>query len=296
MQSFFNLNNPVNTGAGVAEKILLAHKNWFVSIKSPGYYEQPGDDVVIKDTHIFKPGYGFISIALAPEKNSLDAKTIGDTLFQKLANELKVFIPGSYAELHEEIWQLMNQPLIVLIKDSNCPANMYYQLGTDCVAAYLAADFSTGTTKDGIKGYSATITNTSPKVFLYKGQIQYLFETGGIIARLTGFLLEDNTVNLDASTSTLIGDCEYKYEVFYNDINDNPQSIQLPITDYQGTFLLSDLINWNGAGFAVKLTITNNLGGMDYTRSSDVSDQQPLIMGGMDGGFSDGFDFNILIT
>lgn len=295
MLSFTNLTNPRNTGSGVAEKMLIAHKNWFQSIKSPGAWVNPGDDVVIKDTHIFKPGYGFISIALAPEKNSYDAKTIGDTLFQKLANEIKVQVPGSYAELHEEIAMLMNQPLIILIKDSNCPANMYYQIGTDCVAAYLAADFSTGTTKDGLKGYTVTITNTAEKVLLYEGDIQYQYETGGLIARLTG-TLEDTTVTLDASTSTTIGNVTYRYDVYYNDNQDNEQMITLPDDTDSATFDLALLEDWNQAGFAVKLTITNDLGGMDYTRSYDEEDQRPLIFGGFDEGFNEGFDFNILIV
>ena len=53
---------------------------------------------------------------------------------------------------------MLNKPLIALSKDADCAADLYYQLGCDCVFAYLTADFSTGTTKDGVKGYSAKIS------------------------------------------------------------------------------------------------------------------------------------------
>jgi hypothetical protein len=81
--------------------------------------------------------------------------------------EMKVFIPGSYADAHEMVANMINQPLIVLTKDSNCPAKMWYQLGCDCTSAYLKADFSTGTTKDGVKGYSGTISWQNSYIQLY---------------------------------------------------------------------------------------------------------------------------------
>ena len=119
---------------------------------------QKVDQVKVKTAHLFNVGRAFAKFLLAPEKNKLDAKTIGETGFNKLDQEASIFIPGSYAEVHEAVKNLLNTPLIVLVKDSQCGAHMYYQLGCDCVFAYLKGDFSTGTTKDGTKGYTCTIT------------------------------------------------------------------------------------------------------------------------------------------
>jgi hypothetical protein len=172
VKAYKNLKTPINTGTGVAEYILVANINDFVDggIQCPiaPFDGQPdGESVQIKVAHEFKPGRGFARINLAPDKNTLDGKTIGDKLFQKQDFSLKCLIPGSYADVHEQVANMINQGLIVLIKDSNCPANMWYQLGCDCTAAYMSADFSTGTTIAGLKGYTVDITWQNSYVQLY---------------------------------------------------------------------------------------------------------------------------------
>jgi hypothetical protein len=175
--TFKNLIEPQNVESGVAEKLLVAPVSFFTEggIQSPTPpYLFDGSEVVIFDDHIFLPGKAWIEIALPPGKNELNAKSIGDTGFVKFAQEIKCVIAGSYAVQHELIKNLLNIPLIALIKDSNCPANMYYQLGTSCVHAYLSTDFSTGTTKEGIKGYSARISANGEYVQLYQGSTESL--------------------------------------------------------------------------------------------------------------------------
>ena len=293
MYSFINLQNPLHTASGIAERVLIAPVDWFVSggIKSPGVWVDYGDEVTIKNNHVFKNGKGFVTIFLAPEKNSYDAKTIGDTGFQKFANEVKMMVAGSYADLHEEIFNLVGKPVIVLVKDSDCPADMWYQVGTECVAARISADFSTGSTKDGLKGYQLTISNTAEKVYLYEGDITYLGEVDPLIARITGNKV-GSAVTLDASASTVYGTTIYEYIVLYNDIDGLPSSITLAATGDSASFDTSELTDWNNEGFAIQLIITNEYT-TDTTRSSDVTDERPLIMGGFDEGFDAGFDFNI---
>lgn len=186
MYSFANLKEGINTYSGIAEKVLIAPVEWFTEagIKSPGVWAQKGDEVIIYDDHIFLPGKAFIECRLAPEKNDYKAKSFGDKGFTKFANEITALVPGSYALLHEFFYNIIGKAVIVLIKDANCPLNMWYQVGSDCVAARVSASFETGTTKDGIKGYTATITNTAEKVLLYAGEITVLDEvvipSGGI--------------------------------------------------------------------------------------------------------------------
>ncbi len=169
--AYKNLKAPINTGSGVADYVLLAPVSWFEEdgINCPvAPFTLPGDEVTVKVPHTFLAGKAFVKYALAPEKNQLDAKTIGDKGFQKLDQELKIFVPGSYAELHEAMKNWMNTPLIALTKDSNCSADMFYMLGCDCVFAYMSIDFSTGTTKDGVKGYTATVSYLGGSILLYK--------------------------------------------------------------------------------------------------------------------------------
>jgi hypothetical protein len=166
-----HLKTPKNTGSGVADFILFAPIVDFEDdgIKCPeAPFSAKGDEVTVKVPHVFKTGKGFVRILLAPEKNQLNGKTFGDLGFQKFGFEYDIFIPGSYAEVHEFAKNILNTPLIALGKDSECSADMWYQLGCDCVYAYMSLDFSTGTTKDGVKGYSGKITYNSSSMLLYK--------------------------------------------------------------------------------------------------------------------------------
>lgn len=167
---YANLKTPQNTGSGIADFVLLAPVSDFEEdgINCPvAPFTNPGDEVKIKVAHTFKSGRKFAKFLLAPQKNQLSTTTIGDLGFQKMDFELKIFIAGSYKEVHEAVKNILNTPLIVLIKDSNCSANMWYQLGCDCAYAWASFAFNTGTTIDGIKGYEGTIKYQSGYVQLY---------------------------------------------------------------------------------------------------------------------------------
>ena len=294
MYSFANLKDPIRTAPGIAERVLYALTDWFEDggIKGPGAWADYGDEVRIKASHVFKPGEGFIECTLAPEKNSYDAKTIGDTGLQKFANEAKLMLPGSYASLHEILFNLAGKPVIVLIQDSECqPAKMWYQLGTDCIPARISAEFATGSTKEGTKGYLLTVTNTAEKVLLYEGDITYPGEGAVLVARITGEVA-GSSVTLDASTSAIFGVTVYEYKVLFNDSNGDPQQVILPETGDNAAFDTAVLADWNGAGFAIVLTISNGVN-EDKTRTADITGDGPLQMGGFDEGFDTGFDFNI---
>jgi hypothetical protein len=101
--------------------------------------------------------YGFIKLQLAPQKNKHSIKVVGDLGSQKHNQEVDFFMAGSYAELHEQMAKMMNRPGITLIKDANCSADMYLQLGCDCQASWVSPEFESGTTKDGAKGYTGKI-------------------------------------------------------------------------------------------------------------------------------------------
>lgn len=174
--AYKNLKQPKNTQSGISDYVLIAPVYDFEEggIKCPAApFAAPGDEVKVKTAHVFKTDRGFAKFILAPEKNELNAKTIGDKGFNKLDQELTVFFPGSYAEVHEAIKNLLNTPLIALSKDADCGADLHYQLGCDCVYAYLTADFSTGTTVNGVKGYLGKITYAGG-ILLYTATIDYL--------------------------------------------------------------------------------------------------------------------------
>ena len=171
--AYKNLLSPVNTEGGISEFVLVAPVSDFASdgIKAPiAPFTNPGDEVVIKTDHTFTDNVkgGFVKFLAAPDKNSYDATPNGDKGFVKLTHVVTAFIPGSYAEVHETMKNLLNVPLIVLVKDSSCTANMYYQIGNACTAAYASPTFTSGTTADGTKGYNVTFEAKGGPVMIYK--------------------------------------------------------------------------------------------------------------------------------
>lgn len=178
--AFKNLNQPQNTDSGIADFALIAPVRDFEEngIKCPAApFTDPGDRVKIKQNHVFKDGKAFAKFLLAPESNQLEGTSIGDLGYKKLDQKATILVPGSYAELHEAAKEILNVPLIVLLKDSNCPANMYYQLGCDCVYAWASNSFGTGTTADGKKGYTIEISYKQGYIQLYTGAVNVLADT-----------------------------------------------------------------------------------------------------------------------
>lgn len=176
--AYKHLKTPQNTGSGVADSFLFAPVTAFAEdgIKCPVPPVPPAvptlaDLVTISADHAFLTGEGFIEVICAPFKNSLTATSIGEPGSQKFDEKLEVFVPGSDADLHGTLALLNNQPVVCLIKDSNCAANMYYQVGCDCVFAWATAEFTTGSNRDGQKGYKVTFSCPSDAIQIYKGAI-----------------------------------------------------------------------------------------------------------------------------
>jgi len=166
--AYDHLNEPRNTTSGVADSMLIAPLSAFQTLRCPeAPFTNPGDEVTIRRPHVFKANEGFIMVQLAPEKNNLALETIGNKGFQKFNENLNSFIAGSYKEVHEAIKNWMNKPHIVLIRDSKCEENLWYQVGCECEAAYLMAGFDTGNTAEGDKGYTCTWNVKSDYVALY---------------------------------------------------------------------------------------------------------------------------------
>lgn len=157
--AYTNLTKPRNTKSGIAESAWLAFMEDLATIQCPPATGTKEDRYTIKTAHVFKDvANKFMKFKLLPGKNNLGMQSAGDTGSQRLTSTAVIFIPGSYIEAHASVCDMINQPLLVLIKDAECAANQYYQLGCDCQGAYLSVNFTTGTTVDGVKGYEGTIT------------------------------------------------------------------------------------------------------------------------------------------
>jgi hypothetical protein len=158
---------------GVADQILFASMTDFDpagGLKCPA-----AGEVIISDDHEFVVDKGFIKLTCAPTKQKLTASITGETGNLKLMNKLEVFVPGSDKELHKLIKLVKNDQLVILVKDAECDAEQFYQLGCDCNGAFLDPEggWESGTTKDGVKGYKLAFSYPAGNVVLYQGVITY---------------------------------------------------------------------------------------------------------------------------
>ncbi len=173
--AYKNLVTPTNASSGISEFVLLAPAAWFTTIATPtAPFTNQGDSVTVTADHVFTTGKGFAKMQLAPRKNKFDLKTTGDLGLNKMVTDaIEFFVPGSYKEAHEQMGNLINTPLIVLVKDCDCKTETYYQFGCDCMFAWATVDFSTGYTHEGNKGYMGKIVFDNPH-FFYEGAITLL--------------------------------------------------------------------------------------------------------------------------
>ncbi|MBK7692122.1 MAG: hypothetical protein IPJ31_13795 [Bacteroidetes bacterium] len=174
--AYAHITAPGNTGSGVSDYLHFAPVSWFAvnGIQCPvPPYATLGDEVKVTADHTFLVTKGFLKAICAPSKNMISAATIGEQGSKKFMQKIECFLAGTKEELHATIAGLLNEPLVLLVKDSDCDAGNYYQVGCDCNFAYVeSAEFATGTLKDGQKGYKLTFEFPTEKILIYSGVVE----------------------------------------------------------------------------------------------------------------------------
>ena|SRR5690554_1294899 len=164
----------VNTG--MANAVFFAPTSYFEEdgIKGPttGSASTLENMTVISDDHVFKTGKGFIKLNCAPFKNELNASGIGEVGSMSLDQTINVNVLGNYAELHASMSLLLNEPCIVILGGVDCVDEPRTQLGTECVPTYVSSmEFTSGTLKDGQKGYAVSFNSVAGAIFSYEGDV-----------------------------------------------------------------------------------------------------------------------------
>lgn len=158
-----HLTTPGNVESGVKDHFFFAPASWFEILHCP-----PEDGIVIPYEHKFNAGKNWIKVLVSPNTGDVSASTIGEQGSKKFLKKHKGFVPGTKDTLHATMSGLVNEAIVLRIPDSDCPSGYSYQLGCDCVYAYCeSAEFTTGTQKDGHKGYQVEFHYPTDKVVLY---------------------------------------------------------------------------------------------------------------------------------
>lgn len=158
-----HLLEPGKTASGVQDHFFFAPVSWFETIQCP-----LADGIVIPEEHVFVSGKNWIKVNVSPNTGDVNASSIGEVGSKKFIKKYKGFVPGTKETLHASMAGLKNEPIILIVPDSDCPSGYRYQLGCDCVYAYCeSAEFTTGGLKDGRKGYMVEFTYPTEKINIY---------------------------------------------------------------------------------------------------------------------------------
>lgn len=162
-------------GSGISDYLLVAPVSSFTTIGCSPKNGTAPTDVVISADHVFNGTgtQGFIKIKMAQGAGEMMANFTGQAGSLKMTQEVKGFIPGSDKPLHSFFQNALNDEWVILVKDSSCSQEMYYQLGCDCNFAAIKGEggFGTGKLKDGTKGYTVTFEYVTEGIQVYEGAI-----------------------------------------------------------------------------------------------------------------------------
>lgn len=117
-----------------------------------------GDALTISAAHTFTAPKGFLSYACKTHSVTLKGTTVGEDSAQEMEWTGEFVILGDSASTQEQIQRLLNDDTISILKDAQCGANQFVQLGNDCVPPTFKVEFDGKTTKEGKKEYKITVT------------------------------------------------------------------------------------------------------------------------------------------
>lgn len=117
-----------------------------------------GDKLTIDTAHTFTAPKGFKEWACRTHSVTLKASTVGEDGAQELEYTAEFEILGDSASNQEQIQAILNDDVIVLLKEADCVAGQHVQLGNNCVSPTIKVEFDGKTTKEGKKLYKVSVT------------------------------------------------------------------------------------------------------------------------------------------
>lgn len=149
-----------NVHPGYDDAIYVAPRSAFLVLQEPVLPgAAPGDTVRITTAHTFGPTEGFIKIILQPDSAQANATLVGPKGAKRLKHAPQFSIQGDSAKLLEMIINLVNEDLILIYKDANCPGGQLIQYGCSCKPVQISeGEFTSSNTgeDDGQKAYVLT--------------------------------------------------------------------------------------------------------------------------------------------
>ncbi len=162
---------------GIAVEIFAAPKEWFETIQRPA-----ADDVVIAQSHVFKPGRSFLSIYNSLKSGEFKSEPKGGIDGRYQEQMVEVFVPGIRPEVMRVARILQNVECIVMVRENN---GKVLQLGSAEYPAYISFSSTTGKAgSDDVAGYNMKAESFGIATLFYTGALPVLAD--GAIANGVG--------------------------------------------------------------------------------------------------------------
>jgi hypothetical protein len=152
--------NPRAYSGGYKNVFLFAPRADFLAIsKPPDVAAEIGDTLTVAGAHTFTDPKGFFSFDCQTNSVTLKGETVGDEGSQEISWATEFVIFGDDASTQEMIERQLNDDVICLLKEAAClEDDSYVQLGDECVSPVFKVAFDSGSTKEGKKKYTVTVT------------------------------------------------------------------------------------------------------------------------------------------
>lgn len=161
-----------NTDGGYKNVVLWAPRDTFSALAMPDpAVTTPGASLQITDDHTFSTGNGFISWACKQHSVTLVSESSGDPGAKSLVWTTTFSLLGDSASSQEQLEDMLNDDVVMLLKDANClQATDYVQLGDECNNPEVDVKFDGKTTAEGRKEYTVSVKVKRAKYF-YSGTV-----------------------------------------------------------------------------------------------------------------------------
>jgi hypothetical protein len=160
-----------NVKPGYKNEVYFSASSAFTKIAEPLLAGIGAAKHTITEDHTFALGGGFFVGYLLKKKNTASAEMKGDAGAAYLLFKATLVIPGDGPVLQSLIEELINEDLIILQKDANCPEGAVVQYGCDCGGSSVTSVKFDAGTLGGDSGKAWTIEIEATCRDFYEGTI-----------------------------------------------------------------------------------------------------------------------------
>lgn len=160
-----------NMEGGYKSLVYLAPVSDFLSLKKPSSTAALGDKYKITQTHTFGSADGFVALTTKKHAVTSTGETTGDDGAKSIVYKFNFTILGDDAMTQEQLETMLNDDIIIILKDQNCiNATDFVQFGDECVTPDFVVNFDAKNSKEGLKEWTVEGT-VKAKRFFYSGTI-----------------------------------------------------------------------------------------------------------------------------